>query len=398
MASFNALKKVGPFRLGSKYSNWNFMLAGEVIERLSGVSYGEFVHSRIFQPLQMDRTTTTQNFQSVVDNFAKPYGALEDKSMILLPPPPFLDGTIMVAAQGVQSSVNDMLKFTSALLAGCNGNAGEEPPLKLTPRQLAGHVFRGKQLIGKSYALGLMRALLPNTMGGGSHETYGNVPVINSGSNARIVIYHGGSQAGYTSFMSILPEVDLSLVVLTNSIGFGDPSGWINELLVATLINSPDKTNFIKLATEAADRYLANIPKMMQCIQQSREGAPSRPLNEFVGRYANLTHDFIVKIKQKDEETLQVAFQGLDSQIWDLQHHHHDTFTWLPSLNDIIKRALFPHMAQNTYTIIFETEACTGIKRLLWPHEARLGAEAQYFDKIPHMDASEDKDQPLRAM
>ncbi|KAJ5609478.1 D-aminoacylase [Penicillium herquei] len=382
IASFNALKKVGPFRLGTGYSNWNFVLAGEVIERLSGMSYGEFVETRIFQPLKMDRTTTTKNFQSLdVENFARPYGALDDKSMVLLPPPPVLDGTIMVAAQGVQSSVNDMLKFTSALLAGCKEGDDKDSPLKLTSRQLAGHVFCEKQLISKSYALGLMRALLPNSIGGG-HEMYGNVPTIKSGGNTRIIIYHGGSQVGYTSFMSMLPEADLSVVVLTNSIGFGEPSGWIHELLLQTLVDSPDKTDFIKLAKEATVNYLRKIPRMLESIEQSREGSPSRPLKDFVGRYSNPDHDFVVVIRQGDDEALQVVFQGLESQAWDLRHHHHDTFTWLPSLNDIIKNALFPHMGQNAYTITFEVEDGTEVKRLLWPHEARLAPEDQYFDKI----------------
>ncbi|KAJ5735752.1 D-aminoacylase [Penicillium malachiteum] len=382
IASFNALKKVGPFRLGTMYSNWNFVLAGEVIERLSGVSYGEFVQSRIFQPLQMDRTTTTKNFQSVdVENFARPYGALDDKSMVLLPPPPVLDGTIMVAAQGVQSSVNDMLKFTNALLAGCKEDGDKDSPLKLSSRQLAGHIFCEKQLIGKSYALGLMRALLPNSIGGG-HEIYGKVPTIKSGGSTRIVLYHGGSQAGYTSFMSMLPEADLSVVVLTNSIGFGEPSGWIHELLLETLADSPDKTDFIKLAKGVAANYLRKIPRMLESLEQSREGTPSRPLSEFVGRYSNPNHDFVVVIRQGDDKALEVVFQGLESQAWDLRHHHHDTFTWLPSLNDIIKNALFPHMGQNAYTITFEVEDGTEVKRLLWPHEARLGPEVQYFDKM----------------
>ncbi|KAJ5723703.1 D-aminoacylase [Penicillium malachiteum] len=382
IASFNALKKLGPFRLGTGYSNWNFVLAGEVIERLSGMSYGEFVGTRIFLPLKMDRTTTTRNFQSMdIENFARPYGALDDKSMVLLPPPPVLDGTIMVAAQGVQSSVNDMLKFTSALLAGCKEEDDKDSPLKLTSRQLAGHVFCEKRIIGKSYALGLMRALLPNPIGGG-HEMYGNVPTIKSGGSTRIVIYHGGSQAGYTSFMSMLPEADLRVVVLTNSIGFGEPSGWIHELLLETLVDSPDRTDFIKLAKEAAANYLRKIPSMLESIEQSREGTHSRPLKDFVGCYSNPNHDFVVVIRQGGDEALQVVFQGLESQAWDLRHHHHDTFTWLPSLNDIIKNSLFPHMGENAYTITFEVEDGTEVKRLLWPHEARLTPKDQYFDKI----------------
>lgn len=142
----------------------------------------------------------------------------------------------MVGAQGIQSSVNDLLKYATALQAA---RRGDETPLKNTPKQFAGHIFRGNPLIDKSYGLGLMRTMLPGTIGGGSNAMYTVLPTITPGPScdARLVAFHGGGQAGYTSFLTMLPEADISIVVLTNSIGLGDPASWINELLVETLID-----------------------------------------------------------------------------------------------------------------------------------------------------------------
>jgi CubicO group peptidase (beta-lactamase class C family) len=100
VSSINALKQTSPFRNAFGYSNWGYTLIGEVIERLTGVTYGDFLQSRIFGPLQMERTTTKHTCQDS-DNFAKPYAALDDKSFYPLPPPPIQDDTIMTAAQGI---------------------------------------------------------------------------------------------------------------------------------------------------------------------------------------------------------------------------------------------------------------------------------------------------------
>ncbi|KAF3390688.1 hypothetical protein DPV78_010959 [Talaromyces pinophilus] len=148
--------------------------------------------------------------------------------MYELPPPPVQDDTFMVGAQGIQSSVNDLLKYATALQAA---RRGDETPLKNTPKQFAGHIFRGNPLIDKSYGLGLMRTMLPGTICGGSNAMYTVLPTITPGPScdARLVAFHGGSQAGYTSFLTMLPEADISIVVLTNSIGLGDPASYNSQ-------------------------------------------------------------------------------------------------------------------------------------------------------------------------
>ncbi|KGO74321.1 Peptidase S12, Pab87-related, C-terminal [Penicillium italicum] len=390
VSAFNALKQTDSFRTGFKYSNWGFALVGEVIERLTGVSYGDFLQSRIFGPLEMHRTTTKHTFQTT-ENFAKPYAALDDKSMYLLPPPPIQDDTVMVAAQGIQSSVNDLLKFSNALLAARKGNV--ESPLKNTEKQFAGHIFRDAPFLDKSYGLGLMRATLPGSIGGGSSGMYADLPIITPGtnSNTRLVTFHGGSQVGYTSFFTMLPESEISIVILTNSIGLGDPTCWIHELLIETLVESPNRTDFVQLATEAAQNAIASIPKMQDDFNQSRDpdSAPSHALENFVGRYYDKAHDFVVEIRKKDTDTLQVAFQGLDSQVWDLQHYQLDTFIWLQSRDNIMKRARFPYAGKNLYTLIFLTGPDGRVDGLLWPHDPNLSAQEQYFQKLASIKMAE---------
>lgn len=145
--------------------------------------------------------------------------------------------------------------------------------------------------------------MLPGTIGGGCNSIYAKLPVITPGPecNARIVTFHGGTQAGYTSFFTMLPEVDIIIVVLTNSTGLADPAGWIDELLVETMVESAHATDFVHLATEAAKNHIASIPKMEDRLEQAR--GPNAPLthslDEFVDQYINSRHKFIVEIRKK---------------------------------------------------------------------------------------------------
>lgn len=178
VSSFNALKQISPFRSAFKYSNWHYALIGEIIERLTGITYGDFLQSRILGPLEMGRTTTKKTCQNS-DNFATPYAALDDKSLYPLPSPPIQDDTIMNGAQAIQTSVDDLLKFSIALLASRKGD--QQSPLKNVPKQFSSHIFRGNEYPDKSYGLGMMRTMLPGTIGGGCNSMYTKLPVITPG-------------------------------------------------------------------------------------------------------------------------------------------------------------------------------------------------------------------------
>ncbi len=48
-----------------------------------------------------------------------------------------------------------------------------------------------------------------------------------------------GNIAGYTTFLALLPEYETSLFVAVNSIGLADPAGWVTQLVIETIIESP---------------------------------------------------------------------------------------------------------------------------------------------------------------
>lgn len=113
--SFGALKSVGPLRTRYDYSNWNYTILGEVIERCSGLSYGAYLRAKILEPLRMSRTSASRVSDRKDGNVALPYAVLDNYSAYALPFPRNEDGQLMVSAQAVRSTVDDLLKYMTAL-------------------------------------------------------------------------------------------------------------------------------------------------------------------------------------------------------------------------------------------------------------------------------------------
>ena len=137
---FNALPQIAKFRATYKYSNWNYYLLGKIIEKVGGMSYGQFVEQIIFQPLQMTKSTTQASAIQRGDLTA-PYAALEDGPFCELRQPEILDGSIHAAAQAVRTTVSDTIKYANGLIQAFkyesqDERTNSEPVLKLVYHQL----------------------------------------------------------------------------------------------------------------------------------------------------------------------------------------------------------------------------------------------------------------------
>lgn len=391
--SFGALKSVGPLRTRYDYNNWNYAVLGEVIERLSGLSYGEYLRVKVLEPLDMGRTSVSRVTDQEEGNIALPYAVLDDHSAYTLPFPKSEDGQLMASAQAVRSTVDDLLKYMSALDSAYHSQlqSGEcstpGNPLRNVVKQLTGHTPRGsRSMLQKEYCFGIYRNQLPNTFEGlGCNSMFvGQMPTMQSSNEASLVLSHGGSLAGYTTFVTMLPQINCSIVVLVNSIGLGDPAGWINNLVTEALIGTVESNDYISLAKEAAHAHVSSIARIEHDLQKARNSTPrSRPLEDYVGRYQDPDQEFHVdvEINKEDPTQLVIYFQGLESQAWVLTHYHADIFLFPLSFNELAKRAKFTFVDQDYFLFKFQFGTETGDVRLYWAHDPVVSAEEQFFVK-----------------
>ncbi|KAK0644421.1 beta-lactamase/transpeptidase-like protein [Cercophora newfieldiana] len=389
MRYFNALPAVAKFRSSYKYSNWNYELLGKIIGNVAGMSYGQFVEQRIFLPLEMTKSTTRASTIQPGD-LATPYAALDDGTVCQLNQPEVWDGTVHAAAQAVRTSLNDALKYANGLIQAFKHEDGKETgpetSLKLVQHQLSSIMPRSKPPKPlKGYGLGFSYITLPSAMGFGCNGSFcKTMPTLSAPDGRKVVVRgHGGSMAGYTSTLALIPEEEVAVVVFTNSIGLADPSDWIATLLLEAVLDSPQKHDFVKLAREAAASHVGSTEKIRRQLQEekanSRQQDP-RPLSEYVGVYRNALNGFVIAILEKNGE-LEIRFQNRESQAWRLWHHNGDTFVWMASRDEQARRARFTYSPANVFKINFKQGSDGRVDGLCWPQEAKVSEELQRFEK-----------------
>ncbi len=113
-----------------RYSNSNYYLLGQIIERVSGKKYEEVLQERIFQPLAMTGTRMN-DCRDIIPNRAAGYNWISEDADQPDQPPAFITGfhgkknvlqnaiyispTRKWAAGAVVSTVNDLIKWDQAL-------------------------------------------------------------------------------------------------------------------------------------------------------------------------------------------------------------------------------------------------------------------------------------------
>jgi D-alanyl-D-alanine carboxypeptidase len=172
------------FEPGSQfqYSNSNYLLAGLIVEKVSGSSYSDFVANQIFEPLGMTSTAYEgheRNGTKRVEGYSKPIGEkwrrVQDISM-----------TWPLGAGGLVSNVDDLARWHNAIMAG-----------KLLSKDAWKRVFEVDPSGLSPYGLGWV----VQPMFG--RRAYG----------------HGGGIDGFRSVAFHFPDEDLYIAVLLNGTG-----------------------------------------------------------------------------------------------------------------------------------------------------------------------------------
>jgi len=109
--------KPAPFNKPDKrflYNNSNFMVLGSIIEKVTGMSYAEYMKENIFDPAGMKNTAVYS--KAVYDKIPTNVLGHDRNSWKYSVAPNFLDGP--VGAYGIYSTVGDLFLFDRALRAG----------------------------------------------------------------------------------------------------------------------------------------------------------------------------------------------------------------------------------------------------------------------------------------
>lgn len=189
------LKPVSSFRTKYDYDNLLYIVAGEVVARASGKTYDEFIESRIFKPLGMTKTAASwyrlKDKSNVIDGHAPYEGKLLPVGLSF--------GEIANAAGGVYSNITDMSKWVMVMING--GKYGENLSQKLFSPAVARELWTPQTIIS-----------------GGNPSSFSSYGLgwFLSSVNGNFQATHTGGLSGIVTQVTILPEMKLGIIVLTN--------------------------------------------------------------------------------------------------------------------------------------------------------------------------------------
>ena len=188
------------FRSGYGYSNLMFIAAGEIIETVTGKSWAENVQERILQPLDMDRTIASVKELEAKGNLATPHARNADGNY----PIPWTSWDNVAATGGLISSVSDIAKWMifnldngihngDTLLSKQTRNTVWTPHNNFTVDHTSPNDF-GRHF--NAYGLGW-----------GLSDYHG-----------RLRVGHTGGYDGMITAVTLIPDENLGVVVLTNGV------------------------------------------------------------------------------------------------------------------------------------------------------------------------------------
>jgi CubicO group peptidase (beta-lactamase class C family) len=163
------------------YSNTGYVVLAEIIEKVTGEDFNVWMQNNLFEPLQMQNTYVEDNYQRIVPNRATSYYHSHDR--------------VFETAQGywaytgagnMYSTVEDLLKWSNNFFNPQKGWKGS---------------FEMLQTMGQ--------------LNNGTSIDYGYGIYVDEKFEKKRV-QHAGVVGGYRTFLSIYPEEELSIVVLTN--------------------------------------------------------------------------------------------------------------------------------------------------------------------------------------
>ncbi|GEB60327.1 serine hydrolase domain-containing protein [Streptomyces gardneri] len=164
------------------YSNTNYVLAGMVIEKVTGRPYGKAVENRIIKPLKLRATSVPGTDVRMPKPSSPAYSKLYTDPNAQVHDVSKLSPTLAYAAGEMISDSNDLQTFYRALLKG-----------KLLPkaelREMTTTIPISPELPGAGYGLGLMKQKLSCGKevwghGGGIHGSSSDAQVTRDGSHS----------------------------------------------------------------------------------------------------------------------------------------------------------------------------------------------------------------------
>ena len=295
------------FRDGYGYSNLMFIAAGEVIRAVTGKSWHELAQERIWTPVGMDRTIWSVNLLDQKGNYATPHKPQDSGPD---QPIDWVNWDNMGAAGGTISSAADMIRWMQLHLQQGQWNGQTIYPAELQAQMMQpNNSFR---LSANALKAMPERTYAGYGLGWGLMDYAGHW-----------VISHGGGYDGMYSKVMLVPDLQLGIVILTNTMkGISNP---LSYAILDQFRNAPGR-DWIQEGLDSEAKNRQRIADRLAERTESRmmDTKPDFTPQDAVGKY----HDAVYGELEVtwDGQQLQLHFGQAPHLTATLSHWQYNTY------------------------------------------------------------------------
>lgn len=297
------LEPVSGFREKPAYQNTMFLVASEIVKEVSGMSWDDFLKTRVFDELEMNSSTSLARDRGANDNLAQPHiWDTEFKKVAIQQE----KGDNLSPGGFIYSSVRDMNSYMRLLLED--------------------GVFNNDTIVSKKIVDELFK---PQTLFQISGPPFGNefssygfgwwlTPW-----NGHKIIEHSGGIDGMSAQLFMIKDMNIGAVILCND--SEEPASFLIKAKIFELIFKDKTFDIYERGKDYRKRLINKVKEAAANEIRPKESNPSLPLSSYAGVYNDEMYgDINLSLIHKEE--LELSFSHTPLFKGRLIHWQFDTF------------------------------------------------------------------------
>ena len=297
--NFSKSEKKYSLRGGYTYQNIMYVIAGKVIENISGMSWQDFIEVNILDIIDFSCTLTWSKDIFNYKNYTYPHMIDYDEGIVNVP---FTISDQIGAAGMMWSCADDMEKYLNFLL-----NKSEVNGEKVLSENTFNYIFEPQILIGNSfYPTSKLTKPKWKTYGLGwfQHDYRGYK-----------IDMHTGSLQGLVAIIALVRDKNIGVQVFANLDGAELRHAIIYKVFDLLLFDDDSRdwnSEIFELYNERSERYKKSYYESFENRDKSKK--LSYELEDFVGKYSNdMYGDIIITLlKREGKKSRKKYYLNLD--------------------------------------------------------------------------------------
>jgi CubicO group peptidase (beta-lactamase class C family) len=310
------IKPATSFRSAYAYDNILYIVAGQLIEAVSGQSWEDYMREHVFRPAGMTDAATDDAHRFSRADRAYPHARV--------------GGAVRgVGAQRLLDEHDQLAKASAP--AGLVALSANDMARWLQIQLAHGAIPGGGRLFSDASSRAMWTSVTPQPIDpvpailAGTEEGFSNYALgweVRDYHGAKI-IWHSGGLFGFTSIVALIPEKNVGFAIELNSEEIEPRFGLMYELLDHYL-GVPAQDWPKRFGTYRRERIAQALAVVQQKAATPAQVGPSLPLDRFAGTYRDNWYGDI-KIA-RGPQGLKVDFRPTPGMTGRLEHYQYDTF------------------------------------------------------------------------